>query len=143
MADGDDSLVNTQQHQPGAEALAQQLATLLRQYSQSSNDNRSTETNQGQTVTVSIKLNEFNYSLWSRMMHLAIGGRGCLNHITGLPPSPNPTDPNYTKWYQNDLTVISGIVQNMEPTLASNYIQYKTAESLWKGLATTYSVKRD
>lgn len=77
------------------------------------------------------------------MMHLAIGGRGCLNHITGHPPPPDSTDPNYHKWYQNDLTVISWIIQNMEPQLANNYVQCKTAHSLWKGLATTYSIGRD
>lgn len=143
MANEGGSLEITQQPQQGAEALAQQLATLLKQYSQQTTDNRTTETNQGQTVTVNVKLNEFNYSLWSRMMHLAVGGRGCLSHITDDPPPPDSTDPNYRKWYQNDLTVISWIIQNMEPELANNYVQYKTAHSLWKGLATTYSIGRD
>ncbi|KAH6764438.1 hypothetical protein C2S51_015687 [Perilla frutescens var. frutescens] len=143
MTDDDGNQSSAQSSLPGAEMLAQQLASLLRQFNQPTAGTSNPESNQNQTVTVSIKLNEFNYSLWSRMMHLAIGGRGCLNHITGLPPPLETTDSTYHKWYQNDLTVISWIIQNMEPTLANNYVQFKTARGLWKSLSTTYSVKRD
>ena len=45
-------------------------------------------------------------------MHVAIGGRGWLNHITAGPPPPS--DPNYIQWEQRDAMVIAWIIENID-----------------------------
>ena len=55
-------------------------------------------TNQTENPTslkISEKLTYHNYTKWCKLMHVAIGGRGRLNHITAGPPPP--LDPNYTQ----------------------------------------------
>ena len=61
-------------------------------------------TSTAQTLSISEKLTNQNYTKWSRLMHLAINGRNRLNHIIAVPPSKN--DPAYNQCTQNDLIVI-------------------------------------
>ncbi|KAK8276526.1 hypothetical protein V6Z12_D10G205200 [Gossypium hirsutum] len=91
------------------------------------------------TVTLSTKLNQYNYSLWARLMRMAIGSRGQLRHITGVPAPPEKSTLDYTKWEQTDLLVCSWMLDNMEAELITDYAEYPTAKDLWDGLATTYS----
>lgn len=95
------------------------------------------------TVTLSTKLNQYNYSLWARLMRMAIGSRGQLRHITGVPAPPEKSTLDYTKWEQTDLLVCSWMLDNMEAELITDYAEYPTAKDLWDGLATTYSQGRE
>ena len=40
------------------------------------------------TVKILEKLTYHNYTKWCKLMHVAIGGRGRLSHITTAPPPP-------------------------------------------------------
>ena len=51
--------------------------------------------NTSSTVTITEKLNQTNYTKWSRLMHLAISGRGKLKHIAANPPATD--DLNFSK----------------------------------------------
>ena len=94
-----------------------------------------------QTVTISEKLNNQNYTKWARLMHLAISGRGRLNHIIANPPPT--TDPTYQKWTQTDSTVFSWIIENIESDLVNQYLDYPTSRELWQGIEAMYSSGRD
>ncbi|CAO2820998.1 unnamed protein product [Amaranthus hypochondriacus] len=51
-----------------------------------------------QTINLTKKLNDHNYTMWSKMMYLALSGRNKLNHI--IAPPPTPDEPEYIKWTQ-------------------------------------------
>ncbi|XP_021764116.1 uncharacterized protein LOC110728776 isoform X1 [Chenopodium quinoa] len=74
-------------------------------------------------------------------MQLAIGGRGRLNHITAVPPSP--TDLEIVKRTQRDSIVISWIIDNIEPELQNQYLDYPTANELLKSIEIMYGSGRD
>ena len=52
------------------------------------------------TVWISEKLTYHKYTKWCKLMHVAVGGRGRLSHITAA--SPPPIDPDYAQWEQRD-----------------------------------------
>ena len=78
---------------------------------------------------------------WSKLMYLAINGRGRLSHITV--DSPSVTDPEYTKWLQKDSLVFSWIIENIHSDLVNQFFDYTTAKDLWKGIEALYSSGRD
>ncbi|CAA0818853.1 cysteine-rich RLK (RECEPTOR-like protein kinase) 8 [Striga hermonthica] len=119
------------------------LSTLLRLLRQQQPTPVTTTNKQYQSVSIAVKLDEFNFSVWSRLMRMAIGGRGSLSHITGNPPPPLPEDPEYTNWEQEDLKVQSDIIHNLSSDLVALYVEFPTARDLWNGLNETYSTGRD
>ena len=74
-------------------------------------------------------------------MHVAIGGRGRLNHITVGPPPPS--DPNYTQWEQRDAMVIAWIIENIDGDIVNQFLDYTTAHSLWQGIESLLGCDRD
>ncbi|XP_071719418.1 uncharacterized protein [Rutidosis leptorrhynchoides] len=114
--------------------LTSQLARIL----QTNNENQSQR--HPDSLKISVTLNNSNYSLWSRMIKVAIGGKfeALLNHLTEDQPTSNNQ-----KWNQEDLVVFSWIIQNIEPQIASNLTQFPTAKTLWNALITTYSSGKD
>lgn len=95
----------------------------------------------GPTVSIAEKLNNQNYTLWSRLVQLEINARGRLNHIIADPPQI--TDPEYHTWTQQDSMVISWIIKNIESDLVNQYLDYPTARDLWKGIESTFSSGSD
>ncbi|XP_074355379.1 uncharacterized protein LOC141695043 [Apium graveolens] len=95
------------------------------------------------SLQISIKLNSQNYALWARMIRVAIGGKSkaLLTHLSGNPP--NKTDEKYEQWEQDDLVVFSWLIQNIEPSLASNLTEFPTSKTLWDALVVTYSSGKD
>ena len=93
------------------------------------------------TLSISEKLTNQNYTKWSRLMHLAISGRGRLNHIIDDPPSK--IDPAYNQWTRSDSIVISWILENIDSDLVNRYLDFPTAKALWQGIETLYSSGRD
>ena len=70
-----------------------------------------------QTPIISEKLTNQNYTKWSRLMHLAISGRGRLKHIIADPPTKN--HPEYNQWTRYDSIVISWISENIDIDLVN------------------------
>ncbi|XP_057529771.1 uncharacterized protein LOC130808310 [Amaranthus tricolor] len=93
------------------------------------------------TLSISEKLTNQNYTKWSRLMHLAISRRGRLNHIIDDPPSKN--DPAYNQWTRSDSIVISWILENIDSDLVNQYLDFPIAKALWQGIETLYSSGRD
>lgn len=77
------------------------------------------------------------------MIRVAIGGKSkaLLTHLSGNPP--NQKDEKYEQWEQDDLVVFSWLIQNIEPSLASNLTEFPTARTLWDALVVTYSSGKD
>ncbi|XP_071719504.1 uncharacterized protein [Rutidosis leptorrhynchoides] len=92
------------------------------------------------SLKINLSLNNTNFSLWSRMMKVAIGGKSdaLFKHLTDDPPEVTSN-----KWNQEDLVVFSWIIQNIEPQIASNLTQFPTTKMLWNALVTTYSAGKD
>ncbi|XP_071741920.1 uncharacterized protein [Rutidosis leptorrhynchoides] len=118
--------------------LTSQLAKLFQIQTQNNNETQTHRLSDG--LKISIMLDNSNFSLWSRMMKVAIGGKSdaLLNHLTEDPPANNSP-----KWNQEDLVVFSWLIQNIEPQIATNLTQFPTAKALWNALITTYSSGKD
>ena len=64
------------------------------------------------------------------MMKMAIGGRGCLRHITRNPAPPEEGESGYPNWEQEDLNVQTDIIHNIEADLVPIFIEYPTAKRI-------------
>ncbi|KAL3622106.1 hypothetical protein CASFOL_033517 [Castilleja foliolosa] len=92
-------------------------------------------------LNIEPKLDDSNYSLWSRKLKLSLGGRGKWHHIEDEPPKP--TEPHYKLWQQSDLQVVSWMVDSLSPDLVGQFIEYQTARELWTGINQTYRSGED
>ncbi|KAL3651990.1 hypothetical protein CASFOL_001671 [Castilleja foliolosa] len=96
-----------------------------------------------QAPNIEPKLNEKNYFIWARKVKIALGGRGRWHHITGVPEPPKINEPDYYIWEQNDLQVLSWIIDSMEIDLCGQFLEYPTAHELWDGILKTYRSGED
>ena len=94
-----------------------------------------------QTPIISEKLTNQNYTKWSRLMHLAISGRGRLKHIIADPPTKN--DPEYNQWARYDSIVVSWILENIDIDLVNQFLDFPTAKDLWSGIEILYNSGKD
>ena len=123
----------------GLKEMALQIVRILK------NDGSSGQ-NQNQVskkISLTVKLNGENYPLWSRLMEVEIDVRGCGEHISGETAEPAVTDPDFLRWRQEDIRVLSWILQYLEPRLMNNVARYKSAKALWDALAVTYGSDGD
>ena len=118
--------------------LAIPLANLLKNGVQIQTQNP--KPNPSDNLKISLNLTSQNYPLWARMIRVAIGGKSkaLLNHLT-----QNPPEPMDDQWEQDDLIVFSWLIQNIEPSLASNLTEFPTAKTLWDALTITNSSGKD
>ncbi|KAJ0927359.1 hypothetical protein HanRHA438_Chr04g0181931 [Helianthus annuus] len=125
------------------EDLSIQIANLLKNSLNSQTQNQ--KQNLSDSLKISLKLNSQNYALWARMMRVAIGGKSkaLLKHLSEEPPKPTNEKYCYEQWEQDDLVVFSWLIQNIEPSLASNLTEFPTAKTLWDALVVTYSSGKD
>ena len=93
------------------------------------------------SIILTEKLNNGNYTKWSKLMYLAISGQGRLNHIIAFPP--NTEDPEYTTWAKRDSIVISWIIENIGSDLVNQFLDYPTAFELWRRIEAMFSSGRD
>ena len=93
------------------------------------------------SVKISEKLTYHNYTKWCKLMHVAIGGRGRLSHITAVPPPPS--NPYYVQWEQRDDMVISWIIENIDGEIVNQFLDYTTTRSLWLGIENLLGCGRD
>lgn len=70
------------------------------------------------------KQNDHNYAIWALKISMANDGRGRLKHITA--PPPRKDDPTYEQWRQSDSIVLTWILENIEPYIVNQYIDYPT-----------------
>lgn len=116
--------------------LSIQIANLVRDSLNSQNHNKKNYLSN--SLKINLKLTSQNYPLWVRMIRVAIRGKSkaLLNHLSDEPPDPADENSDYDQWEQEDLLVFSWLIQNIEPSIASNLTVFPTAKSLWDALAT-------
>uniref|UniRef100_A0A803LQS3 Reverse transcriptase Ty1/copia-type domain-containing protein n=1 Tax=Chenopodium quinoa TaxID=63459 RepID=A0A803LQS3_CHEQI len=119
----------------------EQMEQMFQMFQKLNKNPINTESGTSQTVRVAEKLNFTNYTKWCKLMQIAISGRGRLNHITANPVPPD--DPEYAQWAQRDSLVLSWIIENIDGDLVNQFLDYKHARDLWKGIETLLSSGRD
>jgi hypothetical protein len=62
----------------------EQFEQMYQMFQKLNKNNNKTEGSRN--VRVAEKLTHHNYTKWCKLMHVAIGGRGRLKHITDAPP---------------------------------------------------------
>ncbi|KAL3652172.1 hypothetical protein CASFOL_001853 [Castilleja foliolosa] len=92
---------------------------------------------------IETKLDDSNYSLWSRRVKLALSGRGKWHHVTGIPELSASTHLNYPSWEEYDIQVLSWLIDSMSPDLISQFIEYQNPFELWIGTNQTYRSGED
>lgn len=117
-----------------------QMEHMLHMIQQLNKQNQISETSSAD-LRVAEKLSYHNYTIWCKYMHIALEGRGRLNHIIDVPPSPS--NPTYQQWKQQDSVVLSWIIANIEVDLVNQFLDYNTSWDLWKGIETLLSSGRD
>lgn len=84
---------NVHTNEPGSTdaSLVAQLTTLLSHMPLSNNILQKSAL----TISLSVKLNENKYSLWSLLIRMKIGGQGKFQHLISVLAPPDVEDPNY------------------------------------------------
>ena len=127
---------------PTNEPAQKQVISMEQMFQMFQKLNKTTsQTENPSTIRISEKLTYHNYTKWCKLMHIAIGGRGRLSHITAAPPLP--TDPKFAQWEQRDSMVISWIIENIDGNIVNQFLDYTNAQSLWQGIENLLSSGRD
>ncbi|CAA0811051.1 Unknown protein [Striga hermonthica] len=96
-----------------------------------------------ESINLGLKLDEYNYPVWSRLMEFILEGRGRIHHITGDPSPPKKGEQKYKQWREADLIVMSWLLQTMETRLMTRLSKHQTAKAIWDSLAITYGTTID
>jgi hypothetical protein len=89
-------------------------------------------------LPIGIKLDGYNYALWSQVVEMYIFGKGKLGYINGECTQPSPTNPSFRKWRTDNPIVKGWLINSMDPALIGNFIRFPTAKQVWDSVATTY-----
>ncbi|XP_022872304.1 uncharacterized protein LOC111391338 [Olea europaea var. sylvestris] len=88
--------------------------------------------------TAGVVLTETNYDVWSQVLEMQIARREKLDYIMGKAPVPEPTDPNYSKWYVENQKVKGWLLASMSPEIMKRYLRLRTAREIWTALAKVF-----
>ncbi|KAF3780822.1 hypothetical protein EJ110_NYTH38328 [Nymphaea thermarum] len=84
-----------------------------------------------------VKLDGHNYELWSRSFMLSVKGHR-KRHIIEEDEPTNKSG-KYLTWEEDDIMVMSWIMNSVQPQIASTITYYTTAKEMWEFLRETYS----
>ena len=94
-----------------------------------------------QNLQVSYRLNGRNYLKWSQIVKTFLKGNGKINQLLGV--SPNPKDPKFTLWDEDDSMIMSWLWNSMMPKVSGPYMFLTTANEIWEAVRQTYSKVKD
>ncbi|XP_042056533.1 uncharacterized protein LOC121801150 [Salvia splendens] len=83
-------------------------------------------------IGTTIKLNGSNYMLWSRAFLLFLGSQKKKSHVQTAPPAT--TDANYDTWYADDYSVMTWLLNSLEPAISQNIMYLDSAKAMWDAL---------
>ena len=98
-------------------------------------------------VKIPVTLKGMNYSLWSRLVKTALGGRGLWSHVSteaGPKQILQGEDGKETvvtdegKWSQEDQMVLYLLHSSLDPAILESYIYCETTKELWETLYKVY-----
>ncbi|KAG6385467.1 hypothetical protein SASPL_154302 [Salvia splendens] len=83
-------------------------------------------------IGTTIKLNGSNYMLWSRAFLLFLGSQKKKSHVQTAPPAT--TDANYDTWCADDCSVMTWLLNSLEPAISQNIMCLDSAKAMWDAL---------
>lgn len=86
----------------------------------------------------SVLLNELNYLPWSRVVSLALGGRGKLGFINGSVEIPDSSFQTYGAWLCKDQLVMSLLLNTLEKHVVEIFSYCESLQDLWKSVKDMY-----
>ena len=89
----------------------------------------------------SAKLNGKNYLLWAQSFEMFLAVHHKIKHLTE--PPPNAKDSTYEDWFEDDLAIVSWMVNSMEPTIAQEMIILQLAKKIWDILKQMYGYEKN
>ncbi|KAG6400916.1 hypothetical protein SASPL_137761 [Salvia splendens] len=83
-------------------------------------------------IGTTIKLNGSNYMLWSRAFLLFLGSQKKKSHVqTAMPVT---IDANYDTWCADDCSVMTWLLNSLEPAISQNIMCLYSAKAMWDAL---------
>jgi gag-polypeptide of LTR copia-type len=80
-------------------------------------------------------LNGTNYPSWVRSVYLFLHSKGKLSHITGKTEIPieqkTSTEQTNLEWQQNDTSVMTWLLNSMEPQVSRLFMFMNSAKEIW------------
>ncbi|XP_070667803.1 uncharacterized protein [Malus domestica] len=83
-------------------------------------------------------LNEFNYLPWSRVVSLALGGKGKLGFVNRSVEAPDCSSSTYDAWLCKDQLIMSLLLNTLEKHVAEIFSYSNSAHDLWKAFQDMY-----
>lgn len=93
-----------------------------------SSQNGGSEPSNINTVPFTLKLNDTNFKVWSKMMEVHAAGLNELGYLSGKTVKVEEEDPGYSKWVIEDAVVRGWLLKTMEPHLLGMFIELPTAQ---------------
>jgi len=92
-------------------------------------------------VLISKPLNRDNYSIWKRVMTLALNSKNKLSFVNGsIKALSEETDPEgYAAWSRCNDMVHSWIINTLNPEISDSVIYYSIAHEVWEDLHDRFS----
>jgi len=93
-------------------------------------------------LPIGIKLDGYNYALWSQVVKMYISGKGKLGYINGECTQPSSTNPSFRKWRTDNAIVKGWLINSMDPALIGNFIRFPTANFDGGETSQVYDLRR-
>jgi len=93
--------------------------------------------------SVSVRLDENNYSYWSYVIRNFLKGKKMWGYISGTSMIPRNIDKSYTAliytWEANNAKIITWINNYVEHFIDTQLIKYKTSKEVWDHLQRLFT----
>ncbi|KAI9191758.1 hypothetical protein LWI28_013061 [Acer negundo] len=90
------------------------------------------------STKIEIKLDESNYSLWSKFVEIFIAGKDKYGFLTRESVNPATTSLNYKQWLADNAFVQGWLLEFMTPKIMGMFIRLPTAQVIWESVTRTY-----
>lgn len=86
-------------------------------------------------------LNRTIYLIWAKSASHYLCGKGKLGYINGKVLRPEDSEVTYAEWELNDLTVMSWLLNLMEPLRAEDFLFLDSTNEIWDVAVEIYGEK--
>lgn len=90
-------------------------------------------------VLVAPPLDNKNYHIWSRSMHIALISRNKEKFVDGTFPKPQVANPLYAQWIRCNTSVLYWVQRSISETFAKSVLWIDSADGFWKNLRMRFS----
>lgn len=79
-------------------------------------------------LPIDIKLDGFNYGIWSSLVEMYIYSKDKLGYINNELTMSSPIDLPFWKWHPNNAIIKGWPINSMDSTLIENFIRFRIAK---------------